>query len=249
VIVRTVDGKLRALEAKDGAQRWLTDQQLPRLTLRGNAPPQILGDLVLAGFDNGRLMAVTLIGGTTLWDVAVGQARGSSELQRLIDIDSAVAVDGDDLFAVSYQGRVARIARETGQVIWTHDLSSYRGLVLGSDALFVSTSGGEIVKLDRSTGAELWKQDVLLRRQLSAPLLLGEYLVVADLQGVVHWLNASDGRFVSRVKVGARVSMAPVASGPLALVTDDKGDVTAFRVRATVTAAKPSDTPSAKPTG
>jgi outer membrane protein assembly factor BamB len=248
VIVRTVDGRLHALETKDGTQRWLADQQLPRLTLRGNAPPQILGDLVLAGFDNGRLMAVTLTGGTTLWDVAVGQARGSSELQRLIDMDAATAVDGDDLFAVSYQGRVARIARETGQVIWARDLSSYRGLALSSDALFVSTAEGEIVKLERSTGTQVWKQDLLLRRQLSAPLLLGDHLVVADLDGVVHWLNAGDGRMVARVKVGDRVSMPPVASGALALVTNDKGEVAAFRVRGTVTAAKPAAQP-AKPTG
>lgn len=248
VIIRTVDGKLHALEAKDGSQRWLADQQLPRLTLRGNAPPQILGDIVLAGFDNGRLMAVTLAGGTTVWDVAVGQARGSSELQRLIDIDAATAVDGDDLFSVSYQGRVARLARETGQVIWARDLSSYRGLAISADAVFVSTTEGALVKLDRSTGTEVWKQDLLLRRQLSAPLLLGPYLVVADLDGVVHWINAGDGRMVARVKVGNRVSLAPVASGGLALVTDDKGAVTAFRPRDTVTAAKPA-AESAKPTG
>jgi len=234
VVVRTVDGKLRALDAKDGKQRWLADQQLPRLTLRGNAPPQIMGDLVIAGFDNGRLMAVTLAGGSTVWDVAVGQSRGSSELQRLIDIDSATAVDGDDLFTVTYQGRVARIARETGQVLWAHDVSSYRGLALGSDALFVATSNGEIVKLDRSTGAEIWKQDLLLRRQLSPPLLLGDYLAVADYQGVVHWLNASDGRFVARTEAGYRVSMPLVAAGDLALVTDDKGNVTAFRIRGTL---------------
>lgn len=231
VVVRTVDGKLRALEAKDGSQRWLTDQQLPRLTLRGNAPPQILGDRVLAGFDNGRLIAVSLVGGTTLWDVAVGQARGSSELQRLIDVDSAVAVDGDDLFAVSYQGRVARIALETGQVIWAHDISSYRGLAVSKDAVFVSTANGELVKLDRSAGAELWKQSALVRRQLSAPVLVGEQVVVADLEGVMHWINASDGRFAARTKAGGRVSMPPVASDGLVLVDDDQGEVSAWRIR------------------
>jgi outer membrane protein assembly factor BamB len=246
VVVRTVDGKLHALEARDGKPRWMVDQQLPRLTLRGNAPPQIVGSTVIAGFDNGRLMAITLAGGSTLWDVAVGQSHGSSELQRLIDIDSSTAVDGDDLFTVSYQGRVARIARETGQLLWSHDLSSYRGLVLGSDALFVATTEGQIVKLDRSTGAELWKQDLLLRRQLSAPTLLGDYLLVADYKGVVHWLNASDGRFVARSSAGYRVSMPPVAAGDLALVTNDKGVVSAFRVRGTLP-SRSKTTPSVVP--
>lgn len=247
VIVRTVDGRLRALEARDGSQRWLTDQQLPRLTLRGNAPPRIVGDRVLAGFDNGRLLAVSLVGGTTLWDVAVGQARGSSELQRLVDVDSAVAVDGDDLFVVSYQGRVMRVALETGQIIWSRDLSSYRGLAISNDAVFVSTSGGELVKLDRSSGAEQWKQSALLRRQLSAPVVFGAYVVVADVEGVLHWLTTSDGHFVARVKTGKGVSMPPVDSGGLLLVDDDQGGVSAWRVRGPVASGKAA--PAAKPSG
>jgi outer membrane protein assembly factor BamB len=229
VVVRTIDGKLRALEAANGAQRWLTDQQMPRLLLRGAAPPVISTDLVLQPFDNGRLVAVTLAGGATQWDTAVAQAHGSSELQRLVDIDSAVRVDGDDIFVVSYQGRVVRIARDTGQIIWAKDLSSYRGLAIDDEFVYVSTAGGDIVKLDRSSGAEIWNQNLLKRRQLSAPAVGGGYVLVADLDGVVHWLNASDGRFVARQKLGERVSAAPVYAGGLWLVRSDKGGLRAFK--------------------
>jgi outer membrane protein assembly factor BamB len=229
VVVRTVDGKLRGLDAKDGAQRWLMDQQLPRLTLRGNAPPVISGDLALAGFDNGRLVAVTLAGGATVWDTAISQARGSSELQRLVDIDSPVVTDGDDLFVVGFQGRVVRLARETGQIIWAKDLSSYRGLAIDGEFLYVSTAAGELVKLERSTGTELWRQSALLRRQLSAPVVYGGYVVVADLDGVVHWLKVSDGSFVARQSMGSRVSSAPLHAGGLLLVESDKGELRAFR--------------------
>jgi outer membrane protein assembly factor BamB len=232
VIVRTADGKLYALESKDGSQRWVTDQQLPRLTLRGNAPPAISGDMVLAGFDNGRLIAVTRTGGATVWDTAVGQARGSSELQRLVDIDSGVAIDGDDVFVVSFQGRVARIARDTGTLIWAKDLSSYRGLAVNGTAVFISTAAGELVKLDRSSGAQEWKQESLLRRQLSGPAVVGDYVVLADFDGVVHWLNASDGRVVARTKVGKRVSLAPITASGLVIVSDDEGGISAFKLPA-----------------
>src|SRR5580765_6573732 len=142
VVVRTVDGKLYGLEAKTGTQRWIADQQVPRLTRRGTSQPVVAGELVICGFDNGRLMAVTLASGNTAWDVAVGQPRGSSELQRLIDVDSPAAVDGDDVFAVDFQGRAVRLARETGLEIWSHELSSYRGLVADPLGVYVSTSGG-----------------------------------------------------------------------------------------------------------
>lgn len=232
IIVRTVDGKLHCLEMKDGVQRWVADQQLPRLTLRGNSPPLISGDLVIAGFDNGRLVAVSLNNGSTVWDTAIGQARGSSELQRLIDIDSSIAVDGDDLFVVSFQGRVARVARDSGQIIWAKDMSSYRGLTINAEAVFISTANGEIVKLDRSSGGELWRQTTLLRRQLSAPVLSDGHLVVADLEGVVHWMNASDGRIVARTSVGKRVSGAPLAVNGLVLVSNDDGALRVFRAAA-----------------
>jgi outer membrane protein assembly factor BamB len=105
VLVRTVDGRLLALDAADGSRRWVADQQVPRLSLRGNGRALISQDLAICGFDNGKLMAVTLGAGALAWEVAVGQAHGSTEIQRLIDIDAPVVSDGDDLFAVGYQGR------------------------------------------------------------------------------------------------------------------------------------------------
>ena len=114
VLVRTVDGKLFALQMADGKQRWVADQQVPRLTLRGTSRPVVAGELAISGFDNGRLMAVTMAAGNPAWDIAVGQPRGSSELQRLIDIDSPPAIDGDEVCAVAFQGRAVRLAHDTG---------------------------------------------------------------------------------------------------------------------------------------
>jgi outer membrane protein assembly factor BamB len=140
-----------------------------------------------------------------------------------------VVADGDDLFVVGFQGRAARVARETGQIIWAKDLSSYRGLAVDADSLYVSTAAGEVVKMDRSTGTEEWRQSALLRRQLSAPVVYGGFVVIADLEGVVHWLKAGDGSFVAREKVGARVSTPPMHTNGLLLVRSDKGELRAFR--------------------
>ena len=229
VVVRTVDGKLYGLEAADGKQRWVTEQQVPKLTLRGTSQPVIAGETAISGFDNGRLMAVTLAAGNTAWDVAVGQSHGSSELQRLIDIDSAPAVDGDDVFAVAFQGRAVRLARDTGHEIWSHEISSYRGLAADALGVYVSTADGEVIKLDRASGAERWRQKGLLRRMLSAPALQGGKVVVADLEGVIHWLSMEDGSFLARAKGGARITAAPQVAGELLLVQTDKGTIEAWR--------------------
>jgi len=229
VIVRTVDGKLFALEQADGKQRWVADQQVPRLTLRGTSRPVVAGELAISGFDNGRLMAVTLSGGNPAWDVAIGQPRGSSELQRLIDIDAPPAVDGEDVFAVAFQGRAVRLARDTGLEIWSHEISSYRGLAADPLGVYVSTADGYVIKLDRASGAERWRQKGLLRRQITEPVLQGDSVVVADFEGWIHWLSTEDGSFVARAKGGSRISGAPIVSGDLVLVQTDKGRIEAWR--------------------
>ena len=231
VLVRTVDGKLFAFEAAGGKQRWVADQQVPRLTLRGTSKPVVAGELAIAGFDNGRLMAVTLAAGNPAWDIAVGQPRGSSELQRLIDIDSAPAIDGDDVFSVAFQGRAVRLARDTGLEIWSHEISSYRGLAANALGVYVSTAEGAVIKLDRASGAERWVQKGLLRRSISAPALQGDALVVADFEGVIHWLSTDDGSFLARAKGGSRISDAPLVSGDLVIVQTDKGKIEAWRAQ------------------
>ena len=245
VVVRAVDGKMHGLSAKDGSESWVADQQVPRLSLRGTSAPLLSGDLAISGFDNGRLLAVNRRNGTTVWDTAVGQSHGSTELARLIDVDAPVVGDGEDIFAVAFQGRLAHISRDTGQVLWTHDTSSYRGLAVDDTSVYVSTSEGNVVGLDRRNGTEHWTQKALARRQLTAPVVYGGYVVVADGGGVIHWLNPADGEFVARalvdksssskpvtsktISLDRRISSEPIVANGLLLVFTDSGLLSAFR--------------------
>ena len=231
VLVRAVDGRLVALSATNGRQVWAAEQNVPRLSLRGSATPAIAGELAVCGFDNGRMMAIGLRDGQTAWDVALAPPSGRSELERLIDIDSAISVVGEDLYAVSFQGKVARIAKDTGQVWWSRDLSSYRGLATDEDGVYVSTADGQIVKIGRRTGVELWRTDRLKNRRLSAPAVINGQVAVADYKGYVHFFDANTGAPTARIKSGgASVSNPPVVAGGFVLFMNDKGHVTAFRV-------------------
>jgi len=230
VVVRAVDGKLHGLSARDGAENWVIDQQVPRLSLRGTSRPVLAGDLAICGFDNGRVVAVSASNGSNAWEAGVGQAHGSTELQRLIDVDAQVIADGDDLFAVAYQGRVARLTRDNGQIVWARDLSSFRGLTVDANAVYVSTADGDLVRLDRRTGAEQWRQKSLEHRQLSEPAVYRGRVVVADFAGFVHWFDAATGDPIARLQLGKqRVSAPPVAAGDLLLVFGDDGELNAVR--------------------
>jgi outer membrane protein assembly factor BamB len=231
VVVRTVAGVLVGLSVADGRQLWREDQQIPRLTLRGTGAPVIVDNTAVCGFDNGRVVAVDLRNGDVLWDQLVAPARGRTELERLVDIDSAIKVSGADLFVVSFQGRAAMLALDTGQAWWSRELSSHRGLDFDEDRLFVAGSEGAVIALARRSGAELWRQDGLRLRRLSAPAAVGGHVVVGDFEGYLHWLAVEDGQFAARVKAGDRLSNAPLVVGQTVVVQDDKGRVSAYRRR------------------
>ncbi|HEY6640575.1 outer membrane protein assembly factor BamB [Povalibacter sp.] len=230
VIVRTVDGHLEGLSLTDGATRWAVDEQVPRLTLRGTAAPVVAGERVIAGFDNGRVLAVDVRNGDVLWDTIVNAPKGRTELERLSDIDSPAHVSGDDIFVVGFQGRVAMLALDSGQIWWARDASSYRGFTMDDDIIYLTNSDSVVVAMKRTDGSVVWEQSLLRRRGLTAPTLDGDALLVGDFEGYLHWLDKASGEIVARTKTdGDRITNAATADDGRTFVQTDSGKLIAFK--------------------
>src|ERR1700674_4130482 len=230
VVMRSVDGRLHGLDAHNGKELWSVEQQVPRLSLRGTAIPVIAKEIAVSGFDNGKVMAVSLTTGDTVWDTALASPHGRTELDRLVDVDSAVIIVGDNVFATGFQGRTAMLALDSGQVWWAHDMSSYRGLAVDADNLYVTQSDGIVVALRQRDGSELWRTQKLKLRRLSTPVLTSTAVAVADFQGYVHWLDKVSGELVARERVAKeRVTNSPVAAGDTVVVLTDGGKLAAYR--------------------
>jgi outer membrane protein assembly factor BamB len=241
-----------ALRAEDGKQVWSAEEQVPRLSLRGTSRPTIASNVVLSGFDNGRVLALALADGATVWDAAVSPPTGRTELERVNDIDTQVVVQGSDVYAVAFQGKAARIDMETGQVQWSRDISSYSGLVPDGDSLYVTSTDGSVQKVGNRSGVEAWKQQALRNRRLSPPAVLGSFVVVADYEGYVHFFDSATGTLAGRTHaLNTRVTAEPVVSGETLFMLDAEGNLVALRASAveagkgTNTSVGPSD--SSKP--
>ncbi len=245
VVLRSVDGRLHGFDTHNGKELWSVEQQVPRLSLRGTATPIIVKDLAISGFDNGKVMAVSISSGDTVWDTALASPHGRTELDRLVDIDSAVCAVGDNVFATGFQGRTAMLALDSGQIWWGHDMSSYKGLAVDEDNLYVTQADGVVVALRQRDGSELWRNQKLRMRRLSTPVLTSTAVVVADFQGYVHWLDKTNGELVARERIDKkRVTNAPVAVGDTVVVLSDDGKLAAFRA----TPAPPPAHAAAAPT-
>ena len=163
VIVRTIDGKIFGLNANDGSRLWIYGRAVPTLTLRGTSNPVITGDVVIAGFDGGRLAAIELHTGKLIWETSVSLASGSSQLERMVDIDSDPVVIDNDIYVATFQGRLASVTLESGHISWTRDISSYAGLTSDGQNIYITDDQSHVWALDRASGNSVWKQENLIQ--------------------------------------------------------------------------------------
>ena len=242
VIVATIDNRLRALRGFDGTELWSIEQSTPALTMRGSASPAIAGNSVIAGFDNGRLLAAQTDTGDVLWESYLAPPSGRSDLERLADIDGQISVVGQDVYAAGYQGKVASIAAESGQVLWARDISSYVGVSADWNSIYTTNENGEVIALTRRTGQESWRQSSLLRREPTLPVAFNTTVVVGDLEGYLHFFSVIDGTPVARLRQGSTaISGIPVVIADRLYVQSDSGNITAYAVRLPKSSSSASD--------
>lgn len=233
VVVATIDGLLRGLSLFDGSVIWSIEQASPALTLRGAAQPIVVGTTVVAGFDNGRLVAANISDGTTEWETMLSPPSGRSDLDRLSDVDGALAAVGQDIYAAGYQGRVAALASESGAILWSRELSSYAGIGAEWDRVYTLTDEGELVAMLRRNGADVWRQAALIRREPTSPTPFNTAVVVGDFEGYLHFFDSGDGRPVARERVGkGMISGKPVVIAGRLYVQSESGQLYAFEVPA-----------------
>ena len=230
VVVRTSDGRIFGLSADDGKRRWVFQRAAPSLLLRSDAGVLALGQDVVAGYPNGKLIALDLEDGKLTWEVNVAQPRGATELERIADVAGLPVIDGANVCAVAFQGKVACFEIASRNLLWSRDLSSSRALARDVKSIYLVDDSGAVHSLDKGTGASVWKQDKLLYRRLTPPSFVDRYVAVGDLEGYVHFLSPENGEIIGRVATdGSQVlSLLPVQGG--VLVQTAKGTVASIRL-------------------
>ena len=227
LFLRSVDGKLRSLSAADGSQQWMVSRRVPALSLTGNSEPLVDGQLVFAGFDDGKLVAFNRADGEVRWESTVSAPGGRTEVERLVDLDGRFVLRDGIIYVSSFQGRLAAVQSVSGDLLWSREFSSYQSIAVGEDAVFLSADNSDLWSIDRRTGAAFWKQDILHARRLTAPSISGDHIVVADLDGLLHWFDSKDGKLVGRIRIGAARSYVQPIIWRQAVLTLDKYGVLA----------------------
>ncbi|MFT3930516.1 MAG: outer membrane protein assembly factor BamB [Spongiibacteraceae bacterium] len=231
VVAVTFSGNLVGLDAKTGEKKWQYAGGAPVLSLRASSAPVLHDTAVIAGLNNGKVIAVDLATGQLLWETRVGVAQGSTEIERQSDISGNLLIDNDILYAVSYQGRLAALDLRSGRRLWETNASSYVGLSTGFGNIYVVAANGNITAFTKNNQGARWEQTALARRQLSGSAVLGGYVVVGDFEGYLHLLAQSDGHFVAREHVESEgVRVAPIVVDDILYVYGSGGKLAAYKL-------------------
>lgn len=233
VVAQSFDGSLSALDHETGRVRWVYEATMPLLTLRGNATPLIAGSTVYAGFANGKIVALELADGLIAWEQRVAIPQGRSELERMVDVDASPMLVGNILFAASYQGELVALSRATGRPLWSQPVSSFNDLSAGQGNVYVTTADSAVRAYSVSSGIMGWENEELLRRKLTAPTAVSNYVAVGDEEGgYLHVLTQSEGELVGRRRISSDGLRSPMSSvDDLLYVYSNDGRLSALRLR------------------
>jgi outer membrane protein assembly factor BamB len=231
VVVRSVDNRIVGLDAASGQQKWTVQRPSPPLSLRLAPGMVVVGDDVVVAQPGGKLLRMMLSTGAPRWEISVGDARGATELERMIDMGGAPVLLEREVCAVAYQGRIGCFEVDTATILWTKDFSSDVGVAVDQRYVFAADDKGAVHAFNRENGASAWKNDKLAFRHLSTPVSYGRAVAVGDYQGYVHFMSREDGSFLARAATdGSAITGVPVVAGDKLIFQTQAGTVAAIAV-------------------
>lgn len=233
IAVKSGDNQIHFLKAEDGSSKWVYQRATPPLSVRSAGSPVFADRYLFIGYPGGKLVALALQNGAPVWEGVVALPKGATELDRVADIVASPVVDGVQICAVAFQGRIACFdMSQGGAMVWSREMSSVAGMAADGRYLFVVDDAGVVHAMDRQSGSSLWKQDKLKNRRLSAPVVQRGLVAVADAEGIVHFLSRDDGSFAARQKTDGTPVRAPLKMfGSAILVQTTGGSVNAIEAQ------------------
>ena len=142
-------------------------REVPSLVIRGLAAPATDGRRIYAGFDNGKVAALSSDDGSMIWEATIAAPTGASELANIVDVDGDLVHFAQEVYATSYNGHAAALAAESGEIVWRRELSSVEAPAIAQGNTFVTDVDSVVHAFDRLSGVLL---DRFARDRVEEPL-------------------------------------------------------------------------------
>lgn len=229
VFVLAADRSIAAFDAAEGVPLWTLPGTGTPLVLRQAGVLLAVGDTLVAGISE-RLVGFDPDTGSVRWDAPLASARGTNDVERLVELVGPASRVKASLCARAFQASVACADLAGGRVDWVQKSNGGDGISGDAATVVGAESNGNLVAWSRQDGKRLWVSERLRYRRLSAPLLVGRSVVVGDGSGILHFLSRDDASPLNRVATdGSPIDIAPIVADDTLVVVTRAGGVFGFR--------------------
>lgn len=213
-------GRLYALSTLDGTELWSSGDTTGALQLRSHANPVAVGDsYVVVGTPTGRVQVFDQSNGNLVNQITVGVPSGSNALERVSDVSSTPVFIDDVLYAVGYSDGLTQYSLRAGRTVNRLGYHSARDLAFDDNIIVLTDDSSHVHGISRVDNSELWVNTSLTYRNVSAPVIYGNYAVVGDMEGFVYFLNLANGVIECKLKTdNTPIYAAPQVVGSALMV-------------------------------
>jgi outer membrane assembly lipoprotein YfgL len=229
VFALSTDRTVSAFDAETGQRLWQQQKTGDALVLGQSGLLTAVGDTLVVGF-GGRVAGLNPLNGNVRWDTAVVNARGTNEVERLVDVVSGFSREGSNLCLRAFQYAVSCMDAASGRLLWSKPAVGSNGLSGDAARVYGSEADGKLSAWSRKDGEKAWTLERYRFRVLTAPLVAGRSLIFGDDTGNLHFLSKEDGAPLNRIVTDdSGLFVAPVLAGKTLLVVSRRGTVYAYR--------------------
>ncbi len=249
VYISNLDNVVVALKRVSGELEWRYAHRLDatrsvELELYGAPSPEPAGELLLAGFSDGRLVGLDIVSGEPQWQRTIGEGAYPDLIAPAVATDDAALVSGfsEPLLVLDLEGRAVRWRQEVGgpQVPTVLDLPQGK-------TIFHGGVDGELRRIDLRTGEVAWSWDSGTGTALSTPVPTEAGMLVAASGGALYLVDPESGGLSWAWRPmfhSSGITATPAVEGRQAVVVTNAGYIMSF-----VSPAAPAEDPGWDLTG
>lgn len=238
LLVPTIENQLIGLATEDGRRVW-TFRATPVQALPLGLPsPAVEGELAVAGFPSGEVVALRVADGRVQWSESLGTTRGGVSIADIGAITALPVIDRGRVFAIGMAGAATSLDLRSGRRVWEREVGGTQTPSVAGDWMFAITRGNALMAMTRDEGRIRWitqlpefANEARRRDPISwgPPVLAGGRLLISGNHAQLFEVDAENGDIVARLRTPGGSTLQPVVVNNSVYLMTDSGSVVALR--------------------
>ncbi len=229
VYVTSINNEVFCLSAADGTTLWKFEGVAESASLLSSTSPAVHNGIAVIPYTSGEIIAFNVEDGRPLWGDSLVRTGSLSSLASLNDISGRPAMEGNQVIAISHSGRMVAVNAQTGERLWSKNVSGTQTPWIAGPYVFVITDDRTMLALTRAEGRVRWSAVLPEDQVWSGPVLAGGRLIAVSSEGIMININVQSGDIISQNDLGSDMYISPVVAGNMVFLLTDNADLIAMR--------------------